>query len=247
MAEVDRKLLPPPYNLDAQLDSFITCILGPSGIGKTRMAIASLPPEARVIILITEPGLTSVRDELRERKNTYKVFNIEKYNQLLNMATHLKSHVDKFDYIVLDSVNELQNMISNEIKDKFTGYKYWDELQFQLLRILYIFKHIPRIFIFTCLEERKDTEDRVVINPFLKGSMKDQLFPMCDEVYYLTPLPKEYSSETQSSFKSRIVAITNRDFGYPCKNRAGKLDYYENPDLTAIIRKILGYVPGLKE
>lgn len=237
----DASKFPPRYDLKDLREAFSVCILGASGAGKTRMAIASLPPEARVAILITEHGLASVRNELRERRETYRVFEVTKSEQVREMAEHIRANPDKADYVVLDSLNELAGMIVAECDAKYKGsIRLWQEAYGRTMLMIRLFKAIPRIFVCTCLEDVELTENGPVVTPLVDGKkLKKNILAPFDEVYLL----KSFALGDGP----RIWAVTNGSGGYPCKNRNYRLDYYEPPDLTAIIKKMLGYAPGLKE
>ena len=76
--------------------------------------------------------------------------------------------------------------------------------------------------------------------PQFPGKMvKDSLMAIFDEVLYIT-------SKTTRLDGTRCV-YTDSFEGYPAKDRSGKLDYVEKPDLGLITDKILGRAPKEKE
>jgi len=87
---------------------------------------------------------------------------------------------------------------------------------------------------FTALETiEKDEVNRRYPVPAISGAqVKDRLTSYFDEVFYMTTMKQEDGEE-------RRVFVTQPYNGYPAKDRSGRLDLIEKPDLAYIRNKIL--------
>jgi hypothetical protein len=234
----DAFVMPKKYDFNARNKCFSACILGPPGIGKTRMAIASLPERAKVVILATEHGFNSVKDELNARKHTYWPYEITHSHQLIKMLEYIESKPPgSIDYVVLDSVNELAEMIGKELEHlkKTDGYKYWDKYSIDFRLIIKRFLALPIITICTCIpiQDSHPKSQTPVWCPLMKG--KDAKFAFLswfDEVFFL----KNFTDDDGKS--SGVYAVTSSFDDLPGKDRSGQLEEIELPDMELITKKI---------
>ncbi len=96
-------------------------------------------------------------------------------------------------------------------------------------------KHV--IFV-AILDERLDDFGRKVFEPQIEGSKTGLQMPgIVDEVVTLA----EIKAEDGSSYRA-FVTHTLNPYGYPAKDRSGRLDLLEPPDLGALIAKCAGHV-----
>ena len=86
------------------------------------------------------------------------------------------------------------------------------------------------------LDERLDDFNRRVFEPQIEGSKTGLQMPgIVDEVVTLA----EIKAEDGSSYRA-FVTHTLNPFGFPAKDRSGRLDLLEPPDLGALIAKCAG-------
>ncbi len=86
------------------------------------------------------------------------------------------------------------------------------------------------------LDERLDDVNRRVFEPQIEGSKTGLQMPgIVDEVVTLA----EIKAEDGSSYRA-FVTHTLNPFGFPAKDRSGRLDLLEPPDLGALIAKCAG-------
>jgi hypothetical protein len=229
-------------------------ILGPPGIGKTRMAIASLPPEARVAVMATEDGLLSVRDELAARPNC-QVWDIQDYMEIYALLGHYSNMALKPHYLVLDSVNAMGDLVLEKCKRVFKGFDAWNEYNSHMEQLTKRIKAMETVSIFTSLYELThitEPEEEVVYNPLIPGDKVQQKYlSWFDEVIFLD----QYRKKKEDGEASRgggeddweVLAVCGRTAKFRGKDRSGKLATYETPNLSNIIYKMLGELPGWKE
>lgn len=86
------------------------------------------------------------------------------------------------------------------------------------------------------LDERLDDFGRKVFEPQIEGSKTGLQMPgIVDEVVTLA----EIKAEDGTSYRA-FVTLTLNPYGYPAKDRSGRLDLLEPPDLGALIAKCAG-------
>jgi hypothetical protein len=91
--------------------------------------------------------------------------------------------------------------------------------------------------VFVCiLDERLDDFNRKVFVPQIEGSKTSLELPgIVDEVVTLA----EIKADDGSSYRAFVTHTVN-PFGFPAKDRSGRLDLLEPPDLGALIAKCAG-------
>jgi hypothetical protein len=223
-----------------EIDKLKICILGQSGMGKTRMAIATLPPKAKVLILATEPGLMSVRNELRERP-TFLPYKIKSLPEFITVLDHFEGKSKKPDYVVVDSLTALASLIHRNCKSLYKHMDMWtqfnDKFDVTLDRLL----NFPKSnMICTAIDDLEtDKSGEVSRLPLIAGGkMKKFMLQNFDGTFFL-----KYVTSEDGATKS-ILAVTQHLDDMPAKNRTGTLDLHEPPDLSHIITKMLGFLPG---
>ncbi len=91
------------------------------------------------------------------------------------------------------------------------------------------------------LDERLDDFNRKVFVPQIEGSKTSLELPgIVDEVVTLA----EIKAEDGSSYRAFVTHTVN-PYGFPAKDRSGRLDLLEPPHLGALIAKCAGAVPAL--
>ena len=89
------------------------------------------------------------------------------------------------------------------------------------------------------LDERLDDFNRKVFVPQIEGSKTSLELPgIVDEVVTLA----EIKAEDGSSYRAFVTHTVN-PYGFPAKDRSGRLDLLEPPHLGALIAKCAGAVP----
>jgi hypothetical protein len=141
--------------------------------------------------------------------------------------------------VFVDSLTEISSRVVEALKLKYTSkadsYQLWGDYNDTMTLIIKAFRDIKYFnVVFTALETvEKDELNRRYVAPAIAGTqIKDRLTSFFDEVLYMTTIKSEDGTE-------RRVFITQPYDRYPAKDRSGKLDLIEKPDLAYIRTKIL--------
>lgn len=200
---------------------------GQAGIGKTCLC-ASLP---NPIILSVESGLLSLADV------DIPVIEIKTIDDLAEAYDWLAESEEGRQYqsVCLDSVSEIAEVVlSNEKgkeKDPRKAYGNMQEIMAELMRN---FRDLPgRNVYFSAKQERvQDENGRILYGPSMPGQKLAQQIPYLFDEVFCYQMVKD-----QNGVPQRIL-LTQPDGISVAKDRSGKLDMWESPDLGAIIEKI---------
>jgi hypothetical protein len=220
-------------------------VYGRSGRGKTVLC-ATAP---RPVILSAESGLLSLN-----RPNLEKLFGVGNpaitYDipvmQINTVADLTEAHAylsrsaearQHFSTICLDSSTEIaEQVLANaklQVNDKRQAY---GELIDKMMMTVKQFRDIPGFNVcMTAKEEMTKNETGVTLSgPMMPGSKVGPGLPYYfDEVFHLDV------GTTATGQKYRFLQ-TDGDLQYEAKDRSGRLDLIERPDLTYIFNKIRG-------
>lgn len=200
---------------------------GQAGIGKTCLC-ASLP---KPIILSVESGLLSLADV------DIPVIEIKTIDDLAEAYDWLAESEEGRQYqsVCLDSVSEIAEVVlSNEKgkeKDPRKAYGNMQEIMAELMRN---FRDLPgRNVYFSAKQERiQDESGRILYGPSMPGQKLAQQIPYLFDEVFCYQMVKD-----QNGVPQRIL-LTQPDGISVAKDRSGKLDMWEEPNLGAIIDKI---------
>lgn len=204
-------------------------VYGQAGAGKTSL-IKTLP---NPVILSAEAGLLSIADaDLPFIEITDMASMQEAYLWLTESA-----EAKGFDSIALDSISEIAEVVLNaekkRSKDPRQAYGAMQEILTDLIRVFRDIKG-KNVFFSAKLEKSQDEMGRILYNPSMPGKALTQgigyFFDEC------LALRVERNSEGET-FRALMC---QPDGLWAAKDRSGKLDAWEQPDLGELIRKIGG-------
>ena len=201
-----------------------------SGAGKTTL-ISTLP---NPIILSAESGLLSL--------SNFDLPYIEIKNiDDLKAAYQFVANSD-FDSIAIDSISEIAEVVL-EAEKNMTGkdgkaknlMQAYGSMADQMVSIIRAFRNLPKnVYMSAKCEKEVDEMGRMLYSPSMPGKKTAQNMPyLFDEVLALRV-------EKDPEGKPFRVLQCQPDGLWLAKDRSGKLDAYEAPDLGAIIHKIRG-------
>jgi phage nucleotide-binding protein len=202
-------------------------VYGQAGAGKTSL-IKSLPSP---IVLSAEGGLLSIQDA------DLPFIEIASMEDLREAYEWLTSSDDAKDYqsVALDSISEIAEVcLNHEKKVNKDPRAAYGAMQEQMADIIRAFRDLPgrHVFMSAKLEKTQDEMGRVLYAPSMPGNKTGQALPyFFDEVLALR-VEKDGEGATQRAL------MCDSDGLWLAKDRSGKLDAWETPDLTAIIAKI---------
>jgi len=204
-------------------------VYGNAGTGKTSL-IPTLP---NPVVLSAEGGLLSIQDANLPyvEVNSYETL-MEAYKWLTESEEGIS-----FESIALDSISEIAEVVLNyEKKIAKDPRQAYGAMQEQMADIIRAFRDIPgkHVYFTAKCEKSQDEIGRLLYAPSMPGNKTGQLLPyFFDEVLALRV-------EKDADGNSQRALMCDSDGIWLAKDRSGKLEAWEAPDLSAIIAKIGG-------
>lgn len=204
-------------------------VYGASGAGKTSL-IPTLP---NPVVLSAESGLLSIRDA------NIPFIEIASMEQLQEayMWCRDSEEAKQFETVALDSISEVAEVVLNhELKKNKDGRAAYGELNTTMTELIRAFRDLPKkhVYFSAKLEKSQDETGRLLYNPSMPGKSLTQSLPyLMDEILALRV-------ERDSEGVNQRAIMCDTDGLWLAKDRSGKLEPWEAPDLGEIIRKIGG-------
>jgi phage nucleotide-binding protein len=204
-------------------------VYGQAGAGKTSL-VKTLPSP---IILSAEGGLLSIQDV------DLPYIEISDMDTLKEAYTWLaeSDEAKQYQSVALDSISEIAEVVLNaEKKATKDPRQAYGAMQEQMADIIRAFRDLPgrHVYMSAKLEKTQDEMGRVLYSPSMPGNKAGQSLPyFFDEVLALR-VEKDGEGVTQRAL------MCDSDGLWLAKDRSGKLEAWEAPDLGAIIAKIQG-------
>ena len=202
---------------------------GPAGAGKTSL-IPTLPAP---IVLSAEGGLLSIAGA------DVPYIEIASMGDLMEAYKWLSESAEaaQFQSVALDSISEVAEVVLNaEKKASKDPRQAYGAMQEQMADIIRAFRDLPgrHVYMSAKLEKTQDEMGRVLYSPSMPGNKTGQQLPyFFDEVLALR-VERDAEGNTQRAL------MCDSDGLWLAKDRSGKLETWEAPDLGAIINKIGG-------
>ena len=204
-------------------------VYGQAGAGKTSL-VKTLP---NPIVLSAEGGLLSIQDA------DLPYIEISDMDTLKEAYTWLaeSDEAKAYQSVALDSISEIAEVVLNaEKKATKDPRQAYGAMQEQMADIIRAFRDLPgrHVYMSAKLEKMQDEMGRVLYAPSMPGNKTGQALPyFFDEVLALR-VEKDSEGVTQLVLMFVFVGL------WLAKDRSGKLEAWEAPDLGAIIAKIQG-------
>ncbi len=147
-----------------------------------------------------------------------------------------RAEASQYASIALDSISEIAEVVLNaEKKATKDPRQAYGAMQEQMADIIRAFRDLPKhVYMSAKLEKSQDELGRVLYSPSMPGNKSGQALPyFFDEVLALRV-------ERDADGNSYRALLCDGDGSWLAKDRSGKLDQWEPPDLGAIINKIRG-------
>ena len=202
-------------------------VYGQAGAGKTSL-IKSLPSP---IVLSAEGGLLSIQDADLPFIEIASMEDLREAYEWLTSSDDAKA----YQSVALDSISEIAEVcLNHETKVNNDPRAAYGAMQEQMADIIRAYRDLPgrHVYMSAKLEKTQDEMGRVLYAPSMPGNKTGQALPyFFDEVLALR-VEKDGEGATQRAL------MCDSDGLWLAKDRSGKLDAWETPDLTAIIAKI---------
>jgi phage nucleotide-binding protein len=204
-------------------------VYGNAGAGKTSL-IPTLP---NPVVFSAEGGLLSIADA------DVSFVEVSSYDTLMEAYRWVteSDEAKHFESIALDSISEIAEVVLNhEKKIAKDPRQAYGSMQEQMSDIIRAFRDIPNKHVYFTAKCEKATDEtgRILYAPSMPGNKTGQQLPyFFDEVLALRV-------EKDQEGNSQRALMCDSDGIWQAKDRSGKLDTWEAPDLGAIINKIGG-------
>ena len=204
-------------------------VYGQAGAGKTSL-VKTLP---NPIVLSAEGGLLSIRDA------DIPYIEISDMDTLKEAYTWLTSsdEAKRYQSVALDSISEVAEVVlAHEMKKNKDGRAAYGEMNTTMQELIRAFRDLPgkNVYMSAKLEKSQDEMGKMLYNPGMPGKSLTQGLPyFFDEVLALR-VERDAEGVTQRAL------MCDSDGLWLAKDRSGKLEAWEAPDLGGIITKIQG-------
>lgn len=225
-----------PINFIKQgtLDHFSALVIGRPGVGKTSL-VRSIPEDEPTLILSAESGLLCIRDLVDSGQVTaIDITCMEDCFDIMD-ALNTKEWMDAYKWVVVDSLSEIaticQRYAEKKIPDKSATFAMWDLYKKTMNDIVKGFRDMPHYHsVVVCLEKAtlNEVNQRFIGPDVPHKTFAEKLPSILDEVLYMT-LDQD----------GNRILLTQPGTLTPGKDRSGKLDAIEQPNLMIIRDKIL--------
>lgn len=200
-----------------------------AGSGKTSL-IPTLP---NPIVLSAEGGLLSIADA---NLPYIEITSMAELGEAYQWLTESKEAAG-YDSVALDSISEIAEVVLNyERKQSKDVRQAYGAMQEQMTDLIRSFRDLPgkNVYMTAKLDKSQDEMGRMLYSPSMPGNKTGQLLPyFFDEVLALRV-------EKDADGNVTRALMCDSDGLWLAKDRSGKLDPWEAPDLGAVIKKIGG-------
>lgn len=201
-------------------------VYGPSGVGKTTLATTT-PDPSKTLVLSAEGGTLSIAD------SGVHCVQVNELHDVRRTVAWLKKNAAAFDWIILDSVTEIAEVVLAEEKEKSKdGRAAYGEMATKMTGVLKAFRDLPANVVVIAATRTRDDDGQLVLGPDTPGNKLAERLPyLFDEVLY-------YHAKRGEDGTIKRALLTTNDGKRIAKDRSGKLDQWERPDLAALAEKI---------
>jgi hypothetical protein len=225
------------------IDRFSCLIVGMAGVGKTSL-LKTIPKGEQCCTISAESGLLSVNDMLQEGEiSGVEIGSFADFKDVYDQLATNREWIDSYRWVFIDSLTEIGILCAEKCLDDYKSssdtYKAWNAYDKAMGGLIKKFRDLKHYnVVFTCLDSvETDVDKKRYLTVDLPGrQVKARVASWFDGVFYMTV----ESEEGTKGEKAKRVLYTQPYMTFPAKDRSGKLDRREVPDLAVIQNKILG-------
>ena len=204
-------------------------VYGMAGAGKTTLAKTA---PGKVLVISAEAGLLSIKDA-----NNVEAIEVKEASEVMELHNALKSGALQYDTVCLDSVSEISEILltweKSRSKDPRMAYGNVQESVTNLMRA---FRDLNMHVLFLCKEDVVNDDGVLRHAPKMVGTkLGESITYFFDEVLALRII--EDQDEDGKNVQTRWLQTTFGQ-GYKAKDRSGKLESFEKPNVSALIEKL---------
>lgn len=204
-------------------------VYGNAGVGKTSL-IPTLPSP---VVLSAEGGLLSIQGA------DVPFIEINSMATLMEAYTWLteSDEAKQFESVALDSISEIGEVVlAEELRKNKDGRAAYGELNTVMASMIRAFRDLPNkhVYFTAKCDKSQDETGRMLFAPSMPGKSLSMQIPYFFDLLLALRVEKDAEGMAQRAL------MCDSDGIWQAKDRSGKLDTWEAPDLGAIIRKIGG-------
>tara|TARA_R110000744_G_scaffold308468_2_gene416542 strand:+ start:504 stop:1181 length:678 start_codon:yes stop_codon:yes gene_type:complete len=202
---------------------------GGPGAGKTCL----IPTMPNPIILSAEAGLLSIAGADLPFINIDGMDTLREAYAWLNDSDEAK----QFDSVALDSISEMGEVCLTQEKARAKDPRQaYGEMQTIMQEAIRLFRDLSgKHVLFTAkLDKSSDELGRIMYAPSMPGNKTGQALPYFFDIVAALRIEKDADGVVQRGLMCQSDGL------WQAKDRSGKLDAWEAPDIGAIIEKISG-------
>lgn len=204
-------------------------VYGQAGAGKTSL-IPTLP---NPVVLSAEGGLLSISGSDVPFIEIKSMSDLKEAYQWLTSSDEAKL----FQSVSLDSISEIAEVcLTDEKRVAKDPRQAYGAMQDEMANIIRAFRDLPgkHVYFSSKLEKSQDEMGRILYSPSMPGNKTGQALPYFFDLVLALRVEKDADGKTQRAL------MCDSDGLWAAKDRSGKLDAWEAPDLGEIIKKIGG-------
>lgn len=202
-------------------------VYGQAGAGKTSL-IPTLP---KPIVLSAEGGLLSIQDADLPYIEVCSMGDLREAYEWLTGS----DEAAPYESVALDSISEVAEVVlGHEMKSNKDGRAAYGEMNTTMQELIRSFRDLPgKHVLFTAkLEKSQDEMGKLLYNPSMPGKSLTQGLPYFYDLVMALRVERDAEGATQRAL------MCDSDGVWLAKDRSGRLDQWEAPDLAAIIGKV---------
>jgi phage nucleotide-binding protein len=204
-------------------------VYGQAGAGKTSL-IPTLP---NPVAFSAEGGLLSIQGADIPFIEIASMDDLKEAYSWVSESDEAKG----FDSVALDSISEVAEVVlAHELRKNKDGRAAYGELNTTMNELIRSFRDLPgkNVLMTAKLEKSQDEMGKMLFNPGMPGKSLTQALPYFFDLVLALRVERDAEGATQRAL------MCDSDGVWAAKDRSGRLDAWEAPDLGAIIRKIAG-------
>jgi phage nucleotide-binding protein len=229
MSDIMNRIKSPSELVESQGAKLL--VYGISGGGKTTLC-QTVP--GKTLVISMEAGLLSIKDA----KNVTAI-EVKEAAEIEEIAQLLESGKLDYDTVCLDSVTEMSEIVlANEFKKNKDPRKAYGEVIQIMTKTMRRFRDLPIhvVFIAKQQEVRDEATGMLHYQPMMVGAKLPTQIPyFFDEVLCLRTFDVEDDKGKKTTERWLQTTLGSN---YIAKDRSGKLEPLEKPDLSLIINKL---------